>query len=224
MTPVPPPLSPDEAHLWWWRIPILREGPALTRLRSNWVWSRVRPVLAAYAGVADADLKIVRSANGKPQAPQLDASFSLAHDDQVALLGVARTSAVGVDVMGARPFGSPRQLARRIFKDHELGRWEGAAVDERFEILRTRFCVTEAVVKALDWRLWPALGSLHIVREGRVARVPLKRAQLHLQHGCRGAHGFALASEHELTSLRHIDGDDDQSCAKSVSPAESELR
>ena len=208
MTPVPPPLPSDDAHLWWWRIPPLSEGPALTRLRSNWVWSRVRPVLAAYAGLADADLTILRSANGKPQAPQLDAAFSLSHDDEVALLAIARTPAIGVDVMGERPFGSPRQLARRIFKDHELGRWEGAAIPERFELLRTRFCVTEAVVKALDWRLWPALGSLHIVREGRIARVPLKRAQLHLLHGSRHRHAFALASEFELTSLRHIDGDD----------------
>ncbi len=204
----PPPLIPDEAHLWWWRIPPLSDGPALTRLRSNWVWSRVRPVLAAYAGVADVDLEILRSANGKPQAPQLDASFSLSHDDEVALLGIARGPAIGVDVMGERPFGSARQLARRIFKDHELERWEGAAIAERFEILRTRFCVVEAVVKTLDWRLWPALGSLHIVREGRIARIPLKRAQLHLHHGCRGSHAFALASERELTSLRHIDGDD----------------
>lgn len=208
MTDAPWSLSDSEAHLWWWQIPALSEGPALTRLRSNWVWSRVRPVLAAYAGIADADLNILRSENGKPQAPQLAAGFSLSHDNEVALLTLARTPAIGVDVMGERPFGSARQLARRIFKDHELERWESADPGERFEFLRTRFCVIEAVVKALDWRLWPALGSLHIVREGRIARIPLKRAQLHLASGCRLAHAYAIASEHPLTSLRHIDGDD----------------
>lgn len=208
MLDAPMPISEGEAHLWWWQIPRLSEGPAITRLRSNWVWSRVRPVLAAYSQVADADLTIVRSANGKPQAPQLSAAFSLSHDDDVALLALARADAVGVDVMGERPFGSARQLARRIFKDHELELWESAAMPERFELLRTRFCVIESVVKALDWRLWPALGSIHIVRQGCVARVPLKRAQLHLSHGHRGVHAFAVASEATLTCLRHFDGDD----------------
>jgi 4'-phosphopantetheinyl transferase EntD len=197
-------LAEDEAHLWWWSIPRLTDGPPATRLRSNWVWSRVRPVLAQYAGIDDADLVIERSENGKPQAPQLDAAFSLSHDDDIALLALARSGCVGVDVMGARAFGSARLLARRIFKDHELQQWEGAAKDARFDLLRTRFCVTEAVVKALDWRLWPALGGIHVVREGRIARVPLKRAQLHLASGQRDRHIYALASDRVLTSVRHI--------------------
>ncbi|MEZ5467358.1 MAG: hypothetical protein R3F18_06795 [Lysobacterales bacterium] len=47
------------------------------------------------------------------------------------------------------------------------------------------FRCTEAVVKALDWRLWPALGAIHFLRQGQLARVPIN-AQLHLIDGRRG--------------------------------------
>jgi phosphopantetheinyl transferase len=199
--------APDAgvAHLWWWRFPgATRFADAQTR--SRWAWTQVRHCLARYAGVTEDELLIRRSANGKPQAPQLDQAFSLSHDESVALLAVAPVAQLGVDVHHDRPFANPRRLAQRLYDGHEFATWCASAPEQQLQHLRTRFCCTEAVVKALDWRLWPALGSIHFVRQGRLARVPLKRAQLHLLDGRRATLSFALASETPITEIQHREG------------------
>ncbi len=200
-------LSPGHAHLWWWTLPAdLAEADAAAR--SRWVWMRVRARLARYAGVDQADLVVRRSANGKPEAPQLAHAFSLAHDDAVAVLAVAAVTSLGIDVMSDLGFANPQRLARRLLTPPELAHWQALGHELQLQQLRARFCATEAVVKALDWRLWPALGGIHFVRQGRVARVPLKRAQLYLADGRRGAASYALASEVELVEVSHFDGGD----------------
>ena len=198
-------LNPGHAHLWWWSLPPdLAEADAAAR--SRWVWVRVRALLARHAGVDDADLVIRRSTNGKPEVPQLAHAFSLSHDDTVAALAIGAVKQLGVDVMSDRGFANPQRLARRLLTPPELAQWQASNGEQQLQQLRARFCATEAVVKALDWRLWPALGGIHFVRQGRVARVPLKRAQLHLADGRRGAASFALASDVELVEIAHFEG------------------
>jgi phosphopantetheinyl transferase (holo-ACP synthase) len=198
-------LNPGHAHLWWWTLPgQLAEADAAAR--SRWVWVRVRSLLARYAGVDEADLLVRRSANGKPEASQLAHAFSLAHDDAVAVLAVAAVASLGVDVMSDRGFANPQRLARRLLTPPELAQWQALGRELQLQQLRARFCATEAVVKALDWRLWPALGGIHFVRQGRIARVPLKRAQLHLADGRRGTASYALASDVELVEVVHFKG------------------
>jgi phosphopantetheinyl transferase (holo-ACP synthase) len=200
-------LNPGHAHLWWWTLPAdLAEAGATAR--SRWVWTQVRPQLARYAGVSDAQLRIQRSANGKPEAPQLAHAFSLSHDDDFAVLAIGAAHQLGVDVMSDRHFANPQRLARRLLTPPELGLWQACSGEQQLQQLRARFCTTEAVVKALDWRLWPALGGIHVVRQGRIARVPLKRAQLHLASGRRGGASFALASDVELVEVAHFEGGD----------------
>lgn len=199
-------LNPGHAQLWWWTLPAeLAQADAPTR--SRWVWTKVRGVLARHADIDAPDLIIRRSANGKPEAPQLPLAFSLAHDDEVALLAVGAVLQLGVDVMSDRSFANPQRLARRLLTAPELALWLASPGAQQVQLLRARFCATEAVVKALDWRLWPALGGIHFVRQGRVARVPLKRAQLHLAGGRRGNASFALASDVELVEIAHFEGE-----------------
>lgn len=211
--PVPDPagqqrlLSPGHAQLWWWTLPAelaQADGPA----RSHWVWRRVRGILARHARIDERDLVILRSANGKPEAPQLPHAFSLAHDDAFALLAIGAVRQLGVDVMSDRSFANPQRLARRLLTPPELAQWLASPCELQLQLLRARFCATEAVVKALDWRLWPALGGIHFVRQGRVARVPLKRAQLHLAGGRHTDATFALASDAELVEVAHFEGGD----------------
>lgn len=199
-------LNPGHAQLWWWTLPaVLADADAPAR--SRWVWSRVRAVLATHADIDEPDLHIRRSANGKPEAPQMPLAFSLSHDDAIAVLAIAAVKQIGVDVMSDRSFANPARLARRLLTPPELALWLACPGAQQAQQLRARFCATEAVVKALDWRLWPALGGIHFVRQGRVARVPLKRAQLHLAGGRRGDASFALASDVELIEMAHFEGE-----------------
>lgn len=189
------------AHLHWWRLPAFADGAQ----RSRWVWERVRACLAMHAGLPAEGLAIQRSANGKPLAPQLPFAFSLSHDDEVALLALAAAGTLGVDVLGARALANPRRLARRLYPAHELAQWEALPDPQRQAQLRARFCAIEAVVKALDWRLWSGLGNIHFLRQGKVARVPLKRAQLHLVDGERASFAWALATDTEVASVQHFE-------------------
>lgn len=194
-----------EVHLCWWQMP----PPASAGdagARSRWVWGHVRERLALYAGCEPAALEIRRSDNGKPLAPQLRAAFSLAHDDKTAVLAVSATTRIGVDVLGGRTLANPRRLARRLYGAHELAHWETLPAARQAQSLRARFCAIEAVVKALDWRLWEGLGNIRFLRQGRVARVPLKRAQLHLADGERGGCAWALAMDAELGQVLHFEG------------------
>jgi phosphopantetheinyl transferase len=202
--PARPAPEPGHAELWWWRLPatLKRAGASA---RSRWAWIQVRRRLAEYAGLTEEQLQIRRSANGKPEAPQLNLAFSLSHDDDAAVLAVAAVDQLGVDLIGDRPFSDPQRLARKLYGDHEYASWCRSAPAQQLQQLRTRFCCTEAVVKALDWRLWPALGAIHFLRQGQLARVPIKRAQLHLIDGRRGPLSYALASESPLAAVIHLE-------------------
>lgn len=202
--PARPAPEAGHAELWWWRLPAAVKHSGAPA-RSRWAWIQVRRRLAEYAGLAEDQLQIRRSANGKPEAPQLNQAFSLSHDDDAAVLAVAAVDQLGVDLIGDRPFADPQRLARKLYGEQEYACWSRSAPAQQLQQLRTRFCCTEAVVKALDWRLWPALGAIHFLRQGQLARVPIKRAQLHLLDGRRGPMSYALASESPLAAVIHLE-------------------
>lgn len=165
------------------------------RERSMLLWADVLPVLALRCGCSASELRIERSANGKPKVSGWSGSFSLSHDDDVGLLAIADVRRLGVDVMAQRGMQHPARLAKRVFGAAELVRWERAALDEQRRELRIRFCVIEAVVKALDWRLWPALGGVHVMANGATARVPQRRATLQVRSGDIGDHSYAIVAD-----------------------------
>lgn len=184
-----------------WLIPHASAELQSAYARSRWVWSQVRPLLAAQINVPAQQLQVRRSSNGKPQIAGFPGAFSLAHDDHLALLAISDGSQLGVDVIGPARFSGPQRLAQRVFAAHELKSWEAADASARELALRQRFCVIEAVVKALDWRLWPALGGIEVLGAGTVARIPDRRARLHLAGGSLGNHRYALAADQAIAAV-----------------------
>lgn len=201
-----PELVPGEVRLWCWDVGDHGRGALAMRERSIEVWRQVRPQLARLAGVEPAQMEIRRSANGKPIAVGFAGAFSLAHDHQRALLAVSSGGCLGVDLLGPRLPSDGERLAARVLGAGELQRWRRLDASQRRMLLATRFCAIEAVVKALDWRLWSALGAIHFLRGGSIARVPLRRAQLHLHGGWHEGHSFAVASDRPIAALRWIAG------------------
>ena len=169
--------------------------------RSRHVWQWVRPILAMIVDCAPEALPVLRSANGKPSVSGFPGAFSLAHDDALAALALGRCSCLGVDVITPRPIAGARRLAVRVLNRAEQGQWELADEPARQRILAARFATIEAVVKALDWRLWEALGGVHVLRQGRLARIPTVRAQLHLASGSVAGHLFALAADVPIAAV-----------------------
>ncbi len=171
------------------------------RERSAGLWAAVIPLLAERCQCRIDEIRIERSPNGKPSFSGLKGSFSLSHDDEMALFAVANVRRLGVDLMAQRGMHQPARLARRVFGSAELTRWQRFDFHEQRRALRERFCVIEAVVKALDWRLWPALGGVHLIDGGAIARVPLRRATLRVHTGEIGSYHYAVVAEQPL-SLR----------------------
>jgi 4'-phosphopantetheinyl transferase EntD len=186
-------------QLWRWEL----DGSD-ARSRSRRLWSEVLRVLARCAGCEESEVRIVRSANGKPSFPAWDGAFSLSHDDDVGLLAVAQVSRLGVDAMAPRGLVHPLRLARRVFGAAELAAWIRLDESQQRLALRERFCAIEATVKALDWRLWPALGGVHVIA-GRRIRVPLRRANLFLSTGQFDRHSYAVVADRPI-ELRWMNG------------------
>jgi phosphopantetheinyl transferase (holo-ACP synthase) len=194
MSALPPP---GTIQLHAFALPPFADATA----RSRYVWAKVRPILAAIVGCAPEALTVLRSANGKPSVSDFPGAFSLAHDDALALLAIGRCNGLGVDVITPRPIAGARRLAVRVLNRAEQGQWELADEPGRQRILAVRFATIEAVVKALDWRLWEALGGMHVLRQGRLARIPTLRAQLHLAGGEVAGHLYALAADMPIEAV-----------------------
>lgn len=196
-TRLPPPGTIDLHVL---RLPSCDDPQA----RSRHVWQWARPILAAIVDRAPEQLTVQRSANGKPAVHAFPGAFSLAHDDALAVLALGPCACLGVDVITPRPIAGARRLAVRVLNRAEQSEWEMADELRRQQILATRFATIEAVVKALDWRLWEALGGLHVLRQGRLARIPTQRAQLHLASGSVDGHVYALAADWPIEQVRRF--------------------
>lgn len=197
----PETLARGEVRLWSWNIGVSGSGAVAARERTRRVWQRVLPVLDQYNPQPTRPMAIVRSSNGKPILPGLPLAFSLAHDNDRALLALCDSTCLGVDLLAPR-CNHREALARRVLSAAELQTWRDLDAQQRGIVLSTRFCAIEAVVKALDWRLWSALGTLHFVKSGREVRVPMRRARLHLHSGSDAGHVYAIASDQPILSLR----------------------
>lgn len=70
------------------------------RGKNEYVASRwlQRKVLARYTGSAAEQVTLLRSPQGKPYLPQGDIHFSLSHSGHWALLAIAKTELIGVDI------------------------------------------------------------------------------------------------------------------------------
>jgi 4'-phosphopantetheinyl transferase len=109
-----------------------------------------RRILARYAGLPAASLRLPPDANGKPFAPDhAGLTFNLSATAGMALLAVGHAEPIGVDVEALRPMPDALDLARRYFSAGEADALAGldpAARDRAFLQMWTR---KEAYLKGL---------------------------------------------------------------------------
>jgi 4'-phosphopantetheinyl transferase len=142
----------------------------------------VRGLLARYLGVAPAAVTFTRGSRGKPAVAGLE--HNLSHTDDVALLAVSRSIALGVDIERYAANIDPLELARTVLAPLE------AACTERLAFFRI-WCRKEACLKATGDGLVDDLTSISVIDD----RVRLSGALVHLQDLALDAdHAAALAT------------------------------
>ncbi|MFO0583498.1 MAG: 4'-phosphopantetheinyl transferase superfamily protein [Anaeromyxobacter sp.] len=107
----------------------------------------LRLVVAARAGVAPEALAIAPAPGGKPRVAG-GPPFSLSRSDGLALLGVGRGRALGVDLERVREVPAAEAIAARVLGPRELAAWRAAGGGRGDAFLRA-WTRTEALVKAL---------------------------------------------------------------------------
>lgn len=134
-----PDLGSDDIHLWQFSLQTsenqskqlrsllsqeeIARAARLIRpvdgLRFMFGRARLRQLLAGYLGCDPASLKLTTLPQGKPVLVDSTLSFNLSHSGELALLAIARTLPLGVDLEQFRPELDWKPLAGRYFSPGE---------------------------------------------------------------------------------------------------------
>ena len=113
----------------------------------------LRMVLSGYLGVAADRIRFAVNEFGKPSVvpPQAaaDLSFNASHSGRVAVIAVARSGRIGVDVERLRPLVEAESIAARYFAASEAAALAALPPHERVQGFFNVWTRKEAVVKAL---------------------------------------------------------------------------
>jgi len=180
---LPPPrtlnLAPDTVHVW--RFSLAAPGTTHERLldaagreraarfhresdRARFIAAHayLRQTLARYLDADPATLVFARGAHGKPYLPDHPLQFNLAHSGDRALLAVARTRAVGVDVEAIRAEVAQEAVAERYLAPAEVRALRGLPSGEQAGAFFACWTRKEAYVKARGAGLALPLSSFDV--------------------------------------------------------------
>lgn len=120
------------------------------RHRQSFILSHgfLRAILAPYLGIGPADIKILVGTHGKPFVDG-GPGFSLAHAGTYAVVAIADTEFIGVDVEQDRPELDPVDVAQRFFAEAEWQSLKELPTAEAKARFRRLWTCKEAFVKAI---------------------------------------------------------------------------
>ena len=163
----------------------------------------LRRVLAGYLGCAPEEIAFGYTAQRKPyllmDANPKEIQFNLSHSGDVALIGVTRGRAIGVDIEHMAPLRDWAGVAKRYFAPEETAELSGLPDEERLEAFYRCWTRKEAYLKALGDGLTRALDSFRVTlkagdapglvwsREGEAERARWMLAELRPGEGYVGA-------------------------------------
>jgi 4'-phosphopantetheinyl transferase len=144
-TAAPPPLGPDEIHVWHVALDATLKPREITAAAH----ALLTRLLMAYANV-DVPPAIARTERGKPFAPSLaHLDFNLTHAREHVLIAVAREQPVGIDLERMDREIEIDDIARRYFSTAEADAIEALAPERKLAAFLRLWTCKEAVLKAL---------------------------------------------------------------------------
>jgi len=135
------------------------------RARRQYVISRaaIRRILGTYLAAAPRDIVFTITGDGKPAlaAPnELQLEFNTSHSGELALIGVARSRAIGIDVEHVRPLPRALHLAKRFFSASEYAILRELPGDELARAFLSIWVRREGTAKAQGLSVWRGLAKL----------------------------------------------------------------
>jgi phosphopantetheinyl transferase len=154
------PLGERDVHVWV--VPL--DDPEKKR-RRELAHLAEGIVLASYLGVTPATLEFERGPGGKPRLRGEPLQYNLSHSERLALVGVSRELALGVDVQGPHPSTEKSWFARRVCSAREYQYFgEAPGADDLLRLWARK----EAVIKARGEGSYVAVGEIDVL-DDRVA-------------------------------------------------------
>lgn len=149
-----PRLSPEDRQ----RADALADPRDAARRRA--AYTALRIAIERLAGLGVRGQPFTRDTSGKPELPGSGVAFSLAHTDDLALIGVTRLATIGVDLEKMRPIRmSPRHIADLCAAGAGLGR-EPLPVGSTERTFLQAWARIEAFTKARGHTLQRTLADL----------------------------------------------------------------
>ncbi len=166
-------LNAQELHVWTLALDVEGSG----REQRSAARAGLRLLLASYLKIDPLEVEIQHGAHGRPElAPVHDLCFNLSHTAGLAVYGIGRGFAIGVDVEALDRRAPSAGLIERALNGREAARVMRAEAGERTETFLHYWTVKEAYAKALG------VGLGLDLREVRV-HGPIDRPRLDLPSG-----------------------------------------
>ncbi|MCJ2033816.1 4'-phosphopantetheinyl transferase family protein [Methylobacterium sp. J-068] len=134
----------------------------------------LRHILAGYLGRHPDELRFGSEPGGKPRLAHPDPEglrFNLSHSGRHALVGVASTATIGVDVEAVRPIGDALTIARAHFHPAETAELASLPDPDLTSAFFACWTRKEAVVKALGLGLAQPLDRFRVTLPPAAAAV-----------------------------------------------------
>lgn len=122
----------------------------MLRGKENYIASRwlLRKVLANYTGIAADKVTFLRTDKGKPYLPGSNIHFSLSHSGHWALLAVANTGLIGVDIEAIKTTRNLNAIAEHYYHPQEFAHLQALKGDAQRDYFYRLWTLKEAFFKA----------------------------------------------------------------------------
>lgn len=132
-------------------------------IASRWL---LRTVLGRYMDLAPEAVEFLRTDKGKPFLPHSDIHFSLSHSGHWAVLAVASTELIGVDVEAVKATRDLSGIAASYYHPHEFSRLQSLTGAEHSDYFYRLWTLKEAFFKALGTGISAGLEKIQLELDG----------------------------------------------------------
>lgn len=141
----------------------LAKAQRFKRGKESYIASRwlLRTCLARYTGTSAPTIEFARTAQGKPYLPGSNIHFSLSHSGPWALLAIAPTPLIGVDIEANRRARDLLSIAQHYYHPEESAQLNSLNAEQQDDYFYRLWTLKEAFFKAIGTGISAGLDKVH---------------------------------------------------------------